>query len=588
MSDPFKVRSLAPASSSNGRTLLENCALKTIPTRRNASMSCSACKLRKAKCQGGTPCGNCVKHQTECRREEDKDGRRQTSLKRKLIELEQDRTLLVRLLETIRDDEDVNVTQLLNLIRSNAPPDEIRPSVGEGLESLPKSRRRISPDTGRMAAEDISSEHETIRPRPRRKVMTIRSLCDFPIVNVPAKPWTSVTDRDDLVSHLMSLWLTWYHPGRDCMDRDLFIRDMQSKEINSRFCSPFLVNIILAEACFYSDDPECWAIPGDPTSKGLHFFNEAKMHLDKESNKATLTTVQGLFSMFMYNSVIGNDRLGYQYMIQAAMSAEELAHSRARIVETAGEAAPELTEAIKHALQGAFNIVSVSSLALQKPIPMRVLEPMPSEPCNPKENDQWTLYPHRGHQFPAHTKCLLSSLTEFSGIVAEASTFLYGDEKPPLSDLEEAVNLTSAKIMRYHSVMILMFGILKNAGSGIESATAVVAHAKQKRIKSAQAVADLVRMHRTLWGIERIPIPCTQTVIISLFTLLEDLGDRQSSSAFVDLCVTARALSRVWPLFTAMFRSVELSAIQMGVDLPQEAREVFEDFESKMWKARDH
>ncbi|RLL94478.1 hypothetical protein CFD26_102642 [Aspergillus turcosus] len=124
------------------------------------------------KCQGGPPCENCVKYQTECRREEDKDGRRQTSLKRKLAELEQDRDLLVRLLETIRDDEDVKVTQLLNLIRGNAPPD-----IADGRQ---RSRRRIYPDTGQVANEDSSSEHENIEPRPRRNIMAIRSLCDTP------------------------------------------------------------------------------------------------------------------------------------------------------------------------------------------------------------------------------------------------------------------------------------------------------------------------------------------------------------------------------------------------------------------------
>ncbi|GIJ99730.1 hypothetical protein Aspvir_003732 [Aspergillus viridinutans] len=177
MSDPFKVRSLAPALSSGGQTLTAKRTLRSIRTRRNASLSCSACRLRKTKCQGGPPCENCVKYQTECRREEDKDGRRQKSLKRKLIELEQDRDLLVRLLDTIRDDEDIKVSQLLNLIRNNAPPDEIRPSVADGRQ---RSRRRICPDTGQAVNKNISSAHDAIKTRPRRNIMAIRSLCDTP------------------------------------------------------------------------------------------------------------------------------------------------------------------------------------------------------------------------------------------------------------------------------------------------------------------------------------------------------------------------------------------------------------------------
>ncbi|GIJ86304.1 hypothetical protein Asppvi_005191 [Aspergillus pseudoviridinutans] len=177
MSDPFKVRSLAPAMSSDGQTLTAKRTLGSIRTRRNASLSCSACRHRKTKCQGGPPCENCVKYQTECLREEDKDGRRQTSLKRKLTELEQDRDLLVRLLDIIRDDEDVKVSQLLNLIRSNAPPDEIRPSVADGRQ---RSKRRNRPDTGQVVHKDISSAHDAIETRPYRNVMAIRTLCDTP------------------------------------------------------------------------------------------------------------------------------------------------------------------------------------------------------------------------------------------------------------------------------------------------------------------------------------------------------------------------------------------------------------------------
>jgi hypothetical protein len=78
----------------------------------------------------------------------------------------------VRLLETIRDDEDVKVTKLLNLIRSNAPPNV--------ADERQRSRRRICPDNGQVENEDNSSEHDTDEPRPRRNVMAIRSLCDTP------------------------------------------------------------------------------------------------------------------------------------------------------------------------------------------------------------------------------------------------------------------------------------------------------------------------------------------------------------------------------------------------------------------------
>jgi hypothetical protein len=70
-----------------------------------------------------------------------------------------------------------------------------------------------------------------------------------PIISVPAKPWTTVTDDDDLVSHLMSLWLTWAHQWWQWIDRPTFIEAMKAGDLGSYICTPYLVNMILADAC---------------------------------------------------------------------------------------------------------------------------------------------------------------------------------------------------------------------------------------------------------------------------------------------------------------------------------------------------
>ena len=83
----------------------------------------------------------------------------------------------------------------------------------------------------------------------RSKFIDINRLSDIPIFKVPAKPWTSTIDDDDFASYLISLYFTWQHSISYYLDRDLFLRDMRSKELSSHFCLPFLVNSILAVAC---------------------------------------------------------------------------------------------------------------------------------------------------------------------------------------------------------------------------------------------------------------------------------------------------------------------------------------------------
>lgn len=74
-------------------------------------------------------------------------------------------------------------------------------------------------------------------------------MCNMACFKVPAKPWTTVTDDDDLVSHLVSLYFTWDYPFYAFVDRDILLKHMTKGNVNSDFCSPFLVNAILANAC---------------------------------------------------------------------------------------------------------------------------------------------------------------------------------------------------------------------------------------------------------------------------------------------------------------------------------------------------
>ena len=68
-----------------------------------------------------------------------------------------------------------------------------------------------------------------------------------PPFKVPAKPWTNLAD-DELVSHLISIFLEWINPCWRAVEQDLFVEALRSGDPNSLYCSPFLVNSILALA----------------------------------------------------------------------------------------------------------------------------------------------------------------------------------------------------------------------------------------------------------------------------------------------------------------------------------------------------
>jgi hypothetical protein len=189
------------------------------------------------QCIGGEPCEPCQKSNTECILNADNDGRRRITLKRKIESLERDRELLVRLVEVIRNQGDQSSLDVFNFIQSDAPLDEIRSYLDDGQGASHKAARLDSNDRPKVLKRSPST------------YMDVKRLTDRPPFEVPAKPWTSVTDDDAFVSHLISLYFTWQQPTFRWIDRDLFLADMKAGKKGSRFCSPLLVNIILTVAC---------------------------------------------------------------------------------------------------------------------------------------------------------------------------------------------------------------------------------------------------------------------------------------------------------------------------------------------------
>lgn len=109
----------------------------------------------------------------------------------------------------------------------------------EGIEKTP----------GLVEVSEELHQLEEHHHKASRRTLYDRQSIDIRVFTVPAKPWTTITDDNDFVTHLISLWFTWYQPCFNWVDRDLFIREMQSQDLDSEYCSPFLVNAILADAC---------------------------------------------------------------------------------------------------------------------------------------------------------------------------------------------------------------------------------------------------------------------------------------------------------------------------------------------------
>lgn len=249
MSDQSYQHAPGPSPTSDQGSSPEEGGKASGSWKKRVSTACLACKKSKRKCSGTAPCDNCRTFHRTCIFDESLDQRRRVAAKRTADELSYHRDLLNDLFKLVREADESKALQLLDLIRRNAPPHELRTYINETLTDLGTADKATPETVGKL--EDVRDliNVEGATPAFRRKVMDIHYLCDEAPLKVPAHPWTSVTEDSDLVSHLVSLYFAWDYPFHAFLDEEVFLEHMARGDLKSEFCTPYLVNAMLSNAC---------------------------------------------------------------------------------------------------------------------------------------------------------------------------------------------------------------------------------------------------------------------------------------------------------------------------------------------------
>ncbi|KAL4912702.1 fungal-specific transcription factor domain-containing protein [Aspergillus aurantiobrunneus] len=509
--------------------------------------------LTKKRCSGERPCDNCRAFGRECIFDETLDQRRRVAARRTADELTYHRDLFNDLLRVLRAEDRSYALRLLELIRRDATNEELRIYIDEVLTVLGGKEEEGEQAVRRL--DDIrSSISEGSTQSWRPQVMDIHYLCDDVPYRVPAQPWTNVTTDSDLVSHLVSLYFTWDYPFHDFLDRDVFLKHMVKADIRSEFCSPFLVNALLANACHFSDYSEAYVKPGDIVTKGGDFLAEAERLKDQESVRLTLTYLQGILFLYEKYSLTGKDDLGYMMLHQAIQIGETLGlvgETKPRPRD--GDSSQDMDVSLRRTAWGLFHIDT-----LLNQVNLR-------RPSKHNQTTIWYPYPlRRGSQ-----RSLLGEFFDESYNLSEIARdmsqqlFTIGDKEH--SPVEETLVKdalygrlrrwvsglpTSFAIeqgpppyvlmlrMRYHTLVINLFlyhaedDILGTPAGGIKTPDsppspghAVFAYNRRNVTRSAaRAIAVLMRQHRREFGMVHAHHFAVYAVNLALFVLVEQHG----------------------------------------------------------------
>ena len=261
----------------------------THPRKGQRTNACENCRTRKSKasahslhlhvflltvrqCDGAKPsCGACVARDTDCRYGETEA----RQIRRRYQQLKEKRTALEELYDMLQVMPERDAADVFRRIRGGAKAEAILRHVQEGsllleLALTPESRARyefpyvptIPPalldsiyfrshifDAIRSVNQSPPASPTNVVARQSNYAMPLYAaeMVDPLLAEVKPSKWTRVSTNDLLLRRLLEGYFTYEYPWLFLFHKDYFLEDMISG--GNRFCSPLLVNALLAKAC---------------------------------------------------------------------------------------------------------------------------------------------------------------------------------------------------------------------------------------------------------------------------------------------------------------------------------------------------
>ncbi|KAI1744752.1 fungal-specific transcription factor domain-containing protein [Xylaria scruposa] len=381
-----------------------------------------------------------------------------------------------------------------------------------GLEGPPRSRVGLW-------LQDQDRSGDSVQYRGVDQVL---APLESPEMKVPASTWTNITNDSNLVQHLLALYFCWEYPTFASLSKEHFLKDyVQGRH---RYCSPILVNALLALGCRFSTQPNTRANPNEPRTSGDHFFKESLRLLYREANHHTLTTIQALGIMSIREASCGRDSESWYYAGQSVRLAIEMGLHRLHDDGDEDELAVQAAT-----FWGAFALDHAWSLATGSLPQCSCFPHLPPKPAiiGDIEASLWIPYTddaplQRSCEQPSNVRSVYKCFCELSELVHQSLYVLHSPGRPLSSrdllniytqylnwydSIPEVLrlghNFTPAVLfahMYYHFAILLLFRPLiklRIIGSAILP--------RDVCSQAADAIQGLLRSYSQLYTLRRTP-----------------------------------------------------------------------------------
>ncbi|PVH99462.1 hypothetical protein DM02DRAFT_643005 [Periconia macrospinosa] len=252
---------------------------------------------------------------------------------------------------------------------------------------------------------------------------------------ITAESWTRVIHDNKLIRHLLRSYFCYPHASGPFVHKDLFLGDMAAGR--TRFCTPLLVNALLANAAqtfpAAANRSKIWL----PDSLTYRFLSEARRLWDLELlKKPRISTIQAALILSYISANNGLDKIGTVYLEQAIKMSKrlDLFGEEKYGKDTKIGKARIFTAWAVFSWQAVFDYYFFRPPHLEQP--PRV--PLPDSALDPQwYGEIWMQYPSDQTPIPLCLGHKLKTEASLHAIMNEMGLALFGEPSPPPLTLEE-------------------------------------------------------------------------------------------------------------------------------------------------------
>ncbi|KAF4437586.1 Conidial development fluffy [Fusarium acutatum] len=290
------------------------------------------------------------------------------------------------------------------LLDGSSPSDTMSPSTSSSNEqSVP------TPSTQSLERPRIKQEEDVAGPHREK-------YCDERLHQLQIGYWTGVSIDDEVAASAISLYLQGNHSIFGLFDPDLFIHDLVHRR--HQYCSPFLVNALLAHACqaYSVIDEAVGALSQD-------FMRDAGVLWRAERSSDSLVNVAAILMLSVschleQSSVSSNDLLDDGRAMAERLKLFGIPHTPENAASF-DSLDPDTKRAMAHTAWGAYSYLTLNTFWVPtKPIAFPPMFPVPGR-SNEDTIDERLAVHWPAHFIPDYAGKTFQALCELWTIMQE-------------------------------------------------------------------------------------------------------------------------------------------------------------------------